>query len=241
MTSSMTPDSPDKRDIRHLPLSVCPFVSTWELICCCSVVQSCLTRRPHGLQHARLPCPSLTPGVCLNSCPLNWWQSFSCVWLLTTPRTAAYQAPPSMGLSDESIRNLELDLYYLRNTSMAIFSFFAFSLGKNLWQEQFPSDCQAPGVCLRGVTPVIQPRRTWLWQGLPTNQLDPDDNQGAVLSFYPWKTQAQAGTLSLLDGAAPGLSLRWPGKPGLSCSSSASPFHPHSSSTQWRINHCSSQ
>ena len=29
--------------------------------------------QPHGLQHARLPCPSLSPGVCSNSCPLNWW------------------------------------------------------------------------------------------------------------------------------------------------------------------------
>ena len=29
--------------------------------------------RPHGLQHARLPCLSLSPGVCSNSCPLNWW------------------------------------------------------------------------------------------------------------------------------------------------------------------------
>ena len=28
---------------------------------------------PHGLQHARIPCPSPTPGVCSNSCPLNWW------------------------------------------------------------------------------------------------------------------------------------------------------------------------
>ena len=27
----------------------------------------------HGLQHARLPCPSLSPGACINSCPLNWW------------------------------------------------------------------------------------------------------------------------------------------------------------------------
>ena len=27
---------------------------------------------PHGLQHARLPCPSLSPGVCSNSCPLSW-------------------------------------------------------------------------------------------------------------------------------------------------------------------------
>ena len=25
--------------------------------------------KPHGLQHARLPCPSPTPGACLNSCP----------------------------------------------------------------------------------------------------------------------------------------------------------------------------
>ena len=27
----------------------------------------------HGLQHARLPCPSLTPGACSNSCPLSQW------------------------------------------------------------------------------------------------------------------------------------------------------------------------
>ena len=27
----------------------------------------------HGLQHARPPCPSLTPRVCSNSCPLSWW------------------------------------------------------------------------------------------------------------------------------------------------------------------------
>ena len=28
---------------------------------------------PHGLQHARLPCPSPSPRVCSNSCPLSWW------------------------------------------------------------------------------------------------------------------------------------------------------------------------
>ena len=27
----------------------------------------------HGLQHARLPCPSPSPGVCSNSCPLRRW------------------------------------------------------------------------------------------------------------------------------------------------------------------------
>ena len=29
--------------------------------------------RPHGLQHARLPCPSLSPRVCTHSCPLHQW------------------------------------------------------------------------------------------------------------------------------------------------------------------------
>ena len=29
--------------------------------------------RPCGLQHARLPCPSPSPRVCPNSCPLNQW------------------------------------------------------------------------------------------------------------------------------------------------------------------------
>ena len=34
-----------------------------------SVVSDSL--QPHGLQHARLHCPSLAPGVCSNSCPLS--------------------------------------------------------------------------------------------------------------------------------------------------------------------------
>ena len=29
--------------------------------------------KPHGLQHTRLPCPSLSPGVCSNSCPVRQW------------------------------------------------------------------------------------------------------------------------------------------------------------------------
>ena len=28
---------------------------------------------PHGLQHARLHCPSLSSRACSNSCPLSWW------------------------------------------------------------------------------------------------------------------------------------------------------------------------
>ena len=28
----------------------------------------------HRLQHTELPCPSLSPGVCSNSCPFSWWR-----------------------------------------------------------------------------------------------------------------------------------------------------------------------
>ena len=38
-----------------------------------SVAQSCLTLWPNGLQYARLPCLSPTPGVCSNSCPSSQW------------------------------------------------------------------------------------------------------------------------------------------------------------------------
>ena len=38
----------------------------------CSAAQSCATLcNPHELQQARLPCPSLSPRVCSNSCPLS--------------------------------------------------------------------------------------------------------------------------------------------------------------------------
>ena len=37
----------------------------------CSVVSDSL--RPHEPQHGRSPCPSPTPGVHPNPCPLRWW------------------------------------------------------------------------------------------------------------------------------------------------------------------------
>ena len=41
------------------------------LLCSRSVVSHSLL--PHGLQHVRLLCPPLSPGVCSNSCPLSQW------------------------------------------------------------------------------------------------------------------------------------------------------------------------
>ena len=43
----------------------------WHLLFSCSVVSDSL--QPHEPQHARPPCPSPTPGVYPNSCPLRQW------------------------------------------------------------------------------------------------------------------------------------------------------------------------
>ena len=43
--------------------------------CCCCSVSKVMSDYlwPHKLQHARLPCPLLSPGVCSSSCPLSQW------------------------------------------------------------------------------------------------------------------------------------------------------------------------
>ena len=43
--------------------------------CFCSVTKSVMSNSLslHGLQHVWLPCPSPSPGVCSNSCPLSQW------------------------------------------------------------------------------------------------------------------------------------------------------------------------
>ena len=47
------------------------ILMTRKLLFSCSVMSDFLW--PHGLQHSRLPCLPLSPGVCSNSCPLSWW------------------------------------------------------------------------------------------------------------------------------------------------------------------------
>ena len=46
-------------------------VSQKKFFFSCSIVSNSL--QPHGLQHARFPCPSLSPRVSSDSCPLRQW------------------------------------------------------------------------------------------------------------------------------------------------------------------------
>ena len=69
------------RIFSHLPVVrmcfKCVFASSLLTVCSllllfsCSVVSDSLW--PHGLQHARPPCPSPSPGAYSNSCPLSQW------------------------------------------------------------------------------------------------------------------------------------------------------------------------
>ena len=70
-------------------------------VCTCSCSVASKSLQPHGLQHARPPCPSPTPGVYSNSCPLSQWChptiSFSVV-----PFSSCLQPFPASGFSQMS-------------------------------------------------------------------------------------------------------------------------------------------
>jgi len=51
---------------------------------------------PHGLQHARLCCPSLSPWVCSNSCPLSQW-CHPTISSSVTPFSSCPQSFPASG------------------------------------------------------------------------------------------------------------------------------------------------
>ena len=90
----------------------------------------------HGVQHTKAPCPSLSPTVCSNSCPLSQWchlivssstapspvlyfigatqsvslvQSLSRVRLFATPWIAARQASLSITISQSSLRLMSIE------------------------------------------------------------------------------------------------------------------------------------
>ena len=52
--------------------------------------------QPHGLQHARLLCTSLSPKVCPNSCPLSWW-CHPTIPSSVVPFSSCHQSFPASG------------------------------------------------------------------------------------------------------------------------------------------------
>ena len=69
---------------------------------------------PHELQHTRLPCPSLSPGACSNSCPLNQWTigAPSNHLTLCCPLLLSSIFPSIMVFSNESILCISWPKYW---------------------------------------------------------------------------------------------------------------------------------
>ena len=65
----------------------------------CSVMFDSL--QPHGLQHARPPCPSPTPRVYPDSCLLSWWchPTISSSVILFSSRLQSFPTPESFQMS----------------------------------------------------------------------------------------------------------------------------------------------
>ena len=78
--------------------------NNWKLIChlqfSCSVVSDSLW--PHGLQHARLPCPSPTPRACSNSCSLSRW-CHPTILSSVVPFSSCLQSVIFEGITDTSL------------------------------------------------------------------------------------------------------------------------------------------
>ena len=80
---------------------------------CCSAAKSRLTPRPHGLQHAKLPCPSLSPGVCSDSRPLNRSVTLSNHLNLCHPLLLPPSIFPSIGVfSNELVFHIRWPKYW---------------------------------------------------------------------------------------------------------------------------------
>ena len=69
--------------------------------------------RPQELQHVRLPCPSLSPRVCSNSCPLSQW----CHPTILSSVTFFSSCPQSFPTSGSSPVNQFLSVRWPNNWS----------------------------------------------------------------------------------------------------------------------------
>ena len=111
----------------------------------CSIVSDSLW--PHGLQHARPPCPSPTPGVCSNSCSLCWWCHLT-ISSSVVPFSSHLQSFPASGSFPMSWLFALGGLHIGASASMC---FLATTLFMELYTCTFFLICTA--------------QQIWLWRG----------------------------------------------------------------------------
>ena len=91
------------------------------LLFSCSVMSNSLWC--HGLQHARLPCPSPSPGACSNLCPLSLYITQP-PYPLSAPSPLAFNLPSIKVFSNESALHIRWPTYWIFSFSISPFNEF---------------------------------------------------------------------------------------------------------------------
>jgi len=73
---------------------------------------------PHGLQHARLPCPSPTPGACSNACPSSQW-CHPAISSSVIPFSSCLQSSPASGSFNKSVLCIRWPKYWSFSLSIS--------------------------------------------------------------------------------------------------------------------------
>ena len=93
---------------------ICNLCINFVLVftCCyCSVAVVSDSLWPHELQHTRLPCPSLSPWVCSNSCPLSRW-CHPTISSSVTPFSSCLIFPSIRVFPNESVLRIKWPKYW---------------------------------------------------------------------------------------------------------------------------------
>ena len=113
------------------------WLSVIYRLCCCSVAKVIYDSfPPHGLQLARFPCPSPSPGVCSNSSPLSQW-----CYLIISSCVVPFSSCPQCFLASGSFQMSRL------------FPSGGQSIGASAWASVLPMNVQ--GWFLLGFTGLI--------------------------------------------------------------------------------------
>ena len=92
----------------------------------------------HGLQHNRLPCPSLSPGVCANPCLLSQW-CHPIILFSVVPFSTCPQSFPESG-------SFPMSWFFTSSGQSTGASASALVLKMNIQDRSFRIDCRSKGL-----------------------------------------------------------------------------------------------
>ena len=133
---------------------------------------------PHGLQHARLSCSSLSPRVCLNSCPLSWW-CYLTISSSTVPFSSCLQSFPASG-------SIQMSQFFTSGSQIIGVSASASVLSMNV-QSWFPL----------GLTDLISLQSQGLSRVFSSTTIQKQSTRRLLISVFDyWKIHSLNYTLS---------------------------------------------